>query len=205
MVDTVYQSFLERQRRAGIQLAEQSDRVSLLPLSQVQLFMMMQLRHSDVVDQLHTPGSPLHQAALQHAGQDPPNCYAARFDCRAVLRGEEGRIEPQETQADVVIRFPTDYVRHARPEEVLMWMGPDNIVHPNVLPPAAICAGRFAPGTDLVDLVYQCYEIITYFNWAAHDPLNEEAAQWARGNQHLFPVDRRPLLRPQKKSTDKEA
>ena len=63
-------------------------------------------------------------------------------------------------------------------------------------PPAADCVcGKIAPATELCDLLYQCYEIIAYLNWAPHDGLNPEACQWARNHQHLLPVDRRPLKR----------
>lgn len=46
-----------------------------------------------------------------------------------------------------------------------------------------------------MDLLYLCFEMITYHNWASHDAVNLEAAQWARNHQDLFPVDCRPLKR----------
>ena len=82
--------------------------------------------------------------------------------------------------------FPSDYCRHADPFHVLTWLYPHNVWHPNIRPPL-ICVGKIPPATELCDLLYQCYEIITYFNWAPHDGLNSEACQWARNHQDRFP------------------
>jgi ubiquitin-protein ligase len=70
--------------------------------------------------------------------------------------------------------------------------------HPNVsgdLP--LICIGRLAPGTTLVDILYQIYDILTYqkYNPREDDALNKPACAWARANQHRFPIDPRPLKR----------
>ena len=53
------------------------------------------------------------------------------------------------------------------------------------------------PGTPLVDLIYQLYEIITYHNveMRENNALNLEACSWARSNLDRFPIDRRPLRR----------
>ena len=53
------------------------------------------------------------------------------------------------------------------------------------------------PGTPLVDLLYQCFEIITYtkVTMREDDALNRAACGWARENQDRFPIDPRPLKR----------
>ena len=56
-------------------------------------------------------------------------------------------------------------------------------------------AQKILPGTELCDILYTLYEMISYSNWAPHDGLNQEACQWARNHQDLFPLDRRPLKR----------
>jgi hypothetical protein len=58
-----------------------------------------------------------------------------------------------------------------------------------------ICVGRLKPGTWLVDLLYQCYEIITYqkVTMREDDALNPLACVWSREHQQRFPIDRRPL------------
>jgi hypothetical protein len=103
----------------------------------------------------------------------------------------------------VGIYFPSDYLRRAEPGEVLTWLGPPNIFHPNVrcrdrsMGIGSICIGRLTPGMRLVDLLYQCFEIITYnkVTMREDDALNHAACVWARNNQSRFPVDRRPLKR----------
>ena len=73
---------------------------------------------------------------------------------------------------------------------------------PNHLPVAiragAICIGRLEPGTSLVDILYQVFEIIVYrkFNAREYDCLNKAACTWARNNQGRFPTDPRSLKRP---------
>jgi hypothetical protein len=127
------------------------------------------------------------------AGSDPPNRYLAKFYCKGMVRGEGGEIV-EASEFHVGIWFPSDYLRHVRPFETLTWLHPFNAWHPNVLPPA-ICVGKIPAGTELVDLLYQAFEIITFNTWASHDALNKDAAQWARNNQDRFPIDRRPLKR----------
>ena len=120
--------------------------------------------------------------------------YLARFRCKGLVRERDGQVVPA-SEFHVGIWFPSNYLRHVHPPEVLTWLYPLNAWHPNVLPPA-ICAGSITPGTELVDLLYQCFEIITYVNWAPHDALNGAASQWARNTkQYTFPLDDRPLKR----------
>ena len=105
----------------------------------------------------------------------------------------------RETCSWVGIFFPDDYLRRAAIPEVLTWLGPVNVLHPNILGPAgAICIGHLEPGMGLVDILYQLYEIIVYrkFNPQEHNSLNKAACAWARNNLSRFPTDRRPLKRP---------
>jgi hypothetical protein len=79
---------------------------------------------------------------------------------------------------------------------VLAWIEPRGAFHPNVRAPF-ICIGRLAPGTPLVDLLYRCFEVITWnrVTMREDDALDRDACGWARRNQQRFPVDRRPLKR----------
>jgi len=126
-------------------------------------------------------------------GVGPPSRFIARYTCKGLVKIQDGAV-CQAAEFAVGIWFPSEYLRQVEPLKTLTWLGPTNAWHPNILG-HAICIGRIIPGTELVDLLYQCYEIITYHNWAPHDALNPEAAQWARNNQQRFPVDRRPLKR----------
>ena len=127
----------------------------------------------------------------------PPQYFLARLHCKGLVRSLNGEI----TEADrfeVMISFPSDYLRRANPFEILSWLGPSDVFHPNISAKApVICIGRLAPGTPLVDILYQCFEIITYnkVTMREDDALNRDACVWARANQQKFPLDRRPLKR----------
>jgi hypothetical protein len=123
--------------------------------------------------------------------------FIAVFRCRGLVMNEDGEVKESD-HFEVGIWFPSDYLRRADPFQVLTWFGPMNVFHPNISNVApAICVGRLAPGTSLVDILYQCFEIITWnkVTMREDDALNLEACEWARRNPSGFPVDRRPLKR----------
>jgi hypothetical protein len=126
----------------------------------------------------------------------PPQHYAARFRCKGLVRTDAGDIVEADC-FDVGIWFPDDYLCDAKPFRVLTWLGPRRIFHPNISDRAPfICVGRLAPGTPLADILYQCFEIITYNKVTMReDALNKAACAWVRRNLHRFPIDRRPLKR----------
>jgi hypothetical protein len=131
-----------------------------------------------------------------------PQHYIADFRCTGLVLLATGEVE-EANSFHVGIFFPEDYLRRAEPFEVLTWLGPPNIFHPNIrcrsgsMGLGAICVGRLTPGMRLVDLLYQCFEIITFnkVTMREDDALNHAACAWARQNQSRFPVDRRPLKR----------
>lgn len=127
----------------------------------------------------------------------PPDRYVLDFTCKGLVRNPQGEVTEFE-HFMVGVWFPSDYLRRAEPWQVLTWLRPRAVFHPNISDEAPfICVGRLAPGTSLVDLIYQCYEIITYkkVTMREDDALNKSACAWARDNQHRFPVDPRPLKR----------
>ena len=126
----------------------------------------------------------------------PPQEYLARFRCKGLVRFGQG-VEEWDC-FEVIIYFPTDYLRNANAFQVLSWVYPAQVFHPNISDRSPfICVGRLAPGTSLVDILFQCWEIITYnkVTMREDDALNRQACAWARQNQEKFPVDRRPLKR----------
>lgn len=129
---------------------------------------------------------------------DPPPVrrYLVDLRCKSLVRDRSGAVSEAE-RFQVGIRFADDFLRHVRPPEVVTLFGPTNAFHPNVAAPF-ICLGRVVPGTSLVDLIYQVFEILTYtkVTMREDDALNREACAWARGNRDRFPIDRRPLKRP---------
>jgi len=166
-MDHVMNTFLRQQYEEGMGLAEKSDLFQLIA-----------------------------------CGEFPPERYLARFFCKGLVRrGSE--IEEWNDFA-VGIWMPSDYLKKPNPFEVVSWVGPNIVFHPNVgrgpfrdAGQLAICVGAIPGGTPLVDLLYQCFEIITYANvtMSETDALNFEACRWARQNKHRFPIDTRPLTR----------
>ena len=123
--------------------------------------------------------------------------FLVHFTCRGLIQRLDGSIT-ESTDFVIGIWFPADYLRVANPFRVVTWLGPANVWHPNIaIGAGAICVGRLAPGTGLVDLIYQCWEIITWnrVTMREDDALNLAACQWARAHQDRFPVDTRPLKR----------
>jgi hypothetical protein len=152
--------------------------------------------------QQHTEGRALaEQSEILTLHTEPstlPQRYYAEYRCNGLVQDRDGRISPCGLFI-VSITFPNDYLRRAEMPEVLTWVGPVNAFHPNILGPRGwICIGRLEPGTGLVDILYQLFEIITYHNYnpSEHFSLNRFACSWARNNQGRFPTDSRPLKRP---------
>jgi hypothetical protein len=125
----------------------------------------------------------------------PPH-FVAEYLCKGLTRDAGGEIR-EASNFQVGIWFPPDYLRRADPFEMLRLFTP-GVWHPNIshdLP--LICIGRLTPGTSLVDILYQTYEILSYqrYNPREDDSLNKIACAWARENKQWFPTDRRPLKR----------
>ncbi len=129
----------------------------------------------------------------------PSSRYIARFSCTGLVRTAPAQVD-EANRFEVGIRFPADYLRRAEPMEVLTWLGPRSVWHPNISDRMPfICVGRLFPGTPLVDLLYQVFEVITYVRVTPRedDCLNPIACAWARDNADRFPLDTRPLKRRQ--------
>src|SRR5262249_25550534 len=123
----------------------------------------------------------------------PPDRYLVRLRCKGFVRGRDDTVH----EADdflAGIWFPSDYLRHVEPLQVVTWLEPAEVFHPNIRPPL-VCLGPIAPGTPLVQLIYRLFDLVSYQMWAAHDALNAEAAQWTRNHPEFLPADRRPLKR----------
>ena len=125
---------------------------------------------------------------------DPPDRYIAVFQCKGLVRTGE-RIEVSGGPFAVGIHFPADYCRRVDPRAVIQWLDPHNAWNPHVFPPL-VCLGRLVPGTSLVDILFQAFEVISYHKMKLDDSLNHDAAAWARTqDQFRFPIDTRPLKR----------
>jgi len=135
------------------------------------------------------------RVVLFPAPGEVPQRYIAEFHCRGLVRHTSGQIVEGELFR-VGIAFHDDYLKtRPNPIRLLTWLEPAaGIFHPNVRAPY-ICAGNLRMGTDLVSILFQLYEIITYQKYATADPLDPVAAEFARANLARFPVDPRPLRR----------
>ena len=140
-------------------------------------------------------------------GPAPVQRYIARLGCRGLVRTDRGEIE-ESVGCVVGIHFPEDYLRRVQPLEIVRWIAPENVFHPNcALAPngvPVVCVGKIPPGTPLVALIEAAAEI---FSWqkvlpAESDALDAEACQWARRHPERLPVDDRPLRRPSASATE---
>lgn len=76
--------------------------------------------------------------------------YKVVFACNGLMVGPEGDVV--ETDCYLVgIHFPDDYLRRFEPGRTIYLFDPITTFHPNVNR-SAICVGRMAPGTGIVDL-----------------------------------------------------
>jgi ubiquitin-protein ligase len=123
--------------------------------------------------------------------------FLAHYACRGLVKGPDGVVR-EAGAFHVGIYFNSDYLRTVDPFETLTLFEPRNVYHPNVgFGAPFICVGRILPGMQLVDLLYQVYEVLTFQRLTPRedDALNKEACRWARTNQARFPIDPRPLKR----------
>jgi hypothetical protein len=130
-------------------------------------------------------------------GERPVSRYVVQLRCKGLVQNEAGEVEVAD-YFEAGIWFPEDYLRRAEPAQVLTWLGPRNVYHPNISNRGPfICVGRLAPGTPLVDLVYQVFEIVSWkkLNMREDDALNPAACAWARQNKSRLPIETRPLRR----------
>jgi hypothetical protein len=128
---------------------------------------------------------------------EPPNRYVVQFHCKGLVQQETLEIV-EANRFEVGIRLPADYLRATDPFQVITWLGPREIWHPNISATAPlICVGPITPGTGLVDLIYRAFQVITWnkVTMREEDALNSAACQWARQHPDRFPVDGRPLKR----------
>lgn len=130
--------------------------------------------------------------SLVPIGASPANRYLAEFHCKGLIY-EAGEIRTCDRFL-IGFAFPEDYCRRPDAGALVNLLAPQNVWHPNVRFPV-ICPGMMPAGSGLVDLIFQCYEILTYGQMGLTDPLNEAACRWARRNMDRFPLDRRPLRR----------
>ena len=68
-------------------------------------------------------------------GQSPPQHFVAEFHCNSVVRNSAGQIHEARRAYVAGIFFPDDYLRRAEVPQVITWLEPTSIYHPNIAPP----------------------------------------------------------------------
>jgi len=126
-----------------------------------------------------------------------PQHYIAEFRCRGLVR--EGNAPPAACDFFAFgIWFPDMYLRaDFKVSDIITVLSPQNLFHPNARPPYVCVGETMRAGTELTDIVYQLYEIVSYQKVTMNEnkALNWDACVWARQNTHLLPLDPRPLKR----------
>ena len=127
-------------------------------------------------------------------GNLPPRVILARFHASCYIKTSSGiRLRKGFT---VGYRFPEDYLSssHVVPWAVIQFLEPATVFHPNIKPPG-ICLGLgLRCGTELRELLFRTFELVTYQRRSnPADPLNPVASEWVRSNWPVKPADARPL------------
>jgi hypothetical protein len=127
---------------------------------------------------------------------DPPDTYVIDLRCKGLARGADGNVHVADRFV-VGLHFGENYLRSVPdPFAILTVLHPQNAFQPNIAERAPfICVGHLAPGTGIVELVYQVWQIWTYRKYNLVDGLNADACRYARAHQADFPLDPRPLKR----------
>lgn len=134
--------------------------------------------------------------ALTPVGPPPVHRFLARFDCPTLVRDPGGAVREERGFA-VGLYLGPDYLRRVDPVSVVAWLHPTTVFLPNVRAPW-LCMGHLAPGTPLVELLYQVHDIGRGAKLTVRedDALNRDACAWARHRLARFPLDDRGLKRP---------
>ncbi len=149
-----------------------------------------------------TDGFPGFLTPEQFAAQSPdmpPEKYMIRFKCNGLWQQDNASIVEAPYHLMEVV-FGADYP--SKPP-TFVWLTP--IWHPNLRRPYICLEGRpFAVGWTLDLIVQEVGRLVQYQTYNVNDPLNHEAAEWAKQNAERFPVDDRDLLDSRIRVTERE-
>ncbi|WP_320670529.1 ubiquitin-conjugating enzyme E2 [Patulibacter defluvii] len=107
----------------------------------------------------------------------PAERYAITIACDGLARGAAGR-PVLRVGHRATIELHRDYPRLP---PVVRWTTP--ILHPNILPPrrhGGVCLGPWSAGESLADVVRRLVRLAAWDDFNLDDPLDHEAAAWAR-------------------------
>lgn len=118
---------------------------------------------------------------------NPPNRYSLTFRCPGIKLDEHGKPTIiQEHHCEIVLgaQYPS------QPPDVT-WQ--TAIFHPNIKLQAVCHSGQWAPSWSLAEFVSELADMSRYVKYNLQSPLDTKAAEWARRNMNLFPLDVRPI------------
>ena len=127
-------------------------------------------------------------------GSLPPRVVLARFHASCYIKTSSGvRIAKGFT---VGYRWPEDYLSAhvVLPLQVIQFLQPLNVFHPNIRPPGICLGAALRPATELRELLFRTFELVSYQRKSnPAEPLNPVASQWVRSNWPVKAADTRPL------------
>lgn len=135
---------------------------------------MLRLKSESTIIDFQTTGNPPHQ-------------YQIRFQCPGITAGQDSKpmvIQEHRCQITLGAQYPS------QPPDVT-WLTP--IFHPNIKLQAVCHSGQWAPSWSLAEFVSELADMARYVKYNLQSPLDKKAAEWARMNQHMFPLDSRPI------------
>jgi ubiquitin-protein ligase len=121
------------------------------------------------------------------ASGTPPTRYLLTFNCPGIKLDNEGKPAIlQEHRCQIVLgaQYPS------QPPDVT-WQTP--IFHPNIKLQAVCHSGQWAPSWSLAEFVSELADMARYVKFNLQSPLDTKAAEWAKKNLHMFPLDSRPI------------
>ena len=118
---------------------------------------------------------------------NPPHRYLLTFRCPGIVLDGSGKPTiTQEHRCQIVLN--AQYPSQA-PD--VTWLSP--IFHPNIKLQAVCHSGQWAPSWSLAEFVSELADMARYVKFNLQSPLDSKAAEWARRNIHMFPLDYRPI------------
>jgi ubiquitin-protein ligase len=120
----------------------------------------------------------------------PPEMYRFQYLIRGLYVAADGAIL-ERSEHLLEVNLSLGYPRRAPQCRMLT-----SVFHPN-FDDSSVCIGDFwAASESLDDLIVRVGRMIAYQEYNTKSPLNGLAAKWAAQNQHLLPVDARPVAPP---------
>jgi ubiquitin-protein ligase len=126
---------------------------------------------------------------MQRYGDVAPEKYLIKYSCKGLIQQKNGDITTAEQHAMEIV-FGLEYP--SAPPTFIWWTP---IWHPNFNTPHICIQGHpWAVGLNLDHIVLEVGRMVQYQNYNVKDPLNAQAAEWARKNPGEFPIDHRDIL-----------